>query len=231
MVLSPAHPHEKRVAFRLVVCAVFGKEREVSGIRPAWSNPAHISRRERFGKNTFHPDSIMDLRINIRSIFPHALTLPPVRATFISREHGIIADFPNITSRLRRQNAHVIICDLALLFVSRSIANALFRIVKYAYPVTMEKFMKAKILFFGMAIAALTSFGAMAQSNDSITQNQTKLPTPYKTASLLIAPGQSGQCYYTSGSDCTKQCDMGMCVKCKNGYYACTKFDPPPRKK
>ncbi|ABS13958.1 MULTISPECIES: hypothetical protein [Brucella/Ochrobactrum group] len=91
--------------------------------------------------------------------------------------------------------------------------------------------MKAKILFFGMAIAALTSFGAMAQSNGNIAPNQTKLPTPYKTASLLIVPGQSGQCYYATGTDCVSQCDMGICKKCRNGYYACTKFDPPPVKK
>src|SRR5687767_14875009 len=93
MVLPTPHPHEKRIAFRLIIGAVFGKEREVSGVRPAWSDTTHISRRERFGKNTFHPDSIMDLRINIRSNFPHALTLAPPYTAFISRKHGIVAYF------------------------------------------------------------------------------------------------------------------------------------------
>ena len=89
MVLSPAHPHEKRIAFRLIGGTIFGEEREVSGVRPAGSDATHVSRRERFGKNALHPDRIMDLRINSRSNFPHApiLSLPCV--AFISRKHGM----------------------------------------------------------------------------------------------------------------------------------------------
>ena len=91
MISPPAHTHEKRMALRLVVGTVFGEEREVSRIWPARSHATHISGRERFGKNAFHPDRIMDLRIDIRPNFPHARTITPPYAAFISRKHGMIA--------------------------------------------------------------------------------------------------------------------------------------------
>ena len=90
----------------------------------------------------------------------------------------------------------------------------------------MKKFPRV----FVILLSLLSVTGAYAASGTPVRPalNPVTLQGYLKTPVAMSRPVQSGMCAYESGVDCERHCDQGLCVKCRDGGYACIKMDPPP---